>query len=128
MNYTIEKINEIVNEICSKNNISPNIFEVSSISKATGGKSERLENKTKVKNKNVNFVIKYYIKLNIIVIWNYSANTNMNYSYKTIKEKINNGIRYADKGSEFHTKNQYLIYFDKAEKLRELLKLIINPI
>lgn len=120
---------EIVNDFCTKNNCSSNMFEVSSIAKdATGGADERLYNNTKVKNKNCTYVIKYYYKLNLIVIWNYSVNHSMSYSYKSIKEKLNNGIRWADKGTEFHTKKQAFVYFDKGEKLTELLRLIINPI
>lgn len=119
----------IVNDFCLNNNCSNSIFEVSKIAEtATGGKDERLVNKTPVKNKNCNFVIKYYRKLDIFVIWNYSFNNNMSYSYKAIKEKLNDGIRYGDKGSEFHTRKQYWVYFDKGDRLKELLKLIINPI
>lgn len=95
---------------------------------ATGGKAERLKNTTKVKNQNCSYVIKFYAKLDLIVIWNYRCNPNMSYSYKTIKEKLANGIRRSDKGTEFHTRKQYYVYFDKSEKLFELLRLIINPI
>ena len=52
----------------------------------------------------------------------------MNYSYKMIKEKLSNGIRYGDKGTEFHTRKQSWVYFDKSKNFNELLRLIINPI
>ncbi len=124
-----EEIEKIVNDFCLKNNCSKSIFEVSKIAReATGGKAERLSNGTKVKNEKCTYVIKYYFKLDLIVIWNYSINHSMNYSYKTIKEKLSNGIRYADKGTEIHTRKQYLIYFDKSKNFNELLRLIINPI
>lgn len=52
----------------------------------------------------------------------------MNYSLKTIKEKLSKGIRFADKGRCFHTNNQALIYFDLGENLYNLLGLIFNRI
>ena len=122
-------IKNIVDKFCLKNHYSSEMFEISKIAEsATGGKNERLVNKTPVKNPKCHFVIKYYKQLDIVVIWNYSFNPNMSYSYKTIKEKLNNGIRYGDKGSEFHTKKQYWVYFDKGDRLSELLKVLINPI
>ena len=123
------EIEKIVSGFCIKNKIDKNIFEISNIAYSqTGGKEERIYNKTKVKNKKCTYIIKYYKALNIIVIWNYAINHNMSYSYKTIKQKLSNGIRYGDKGTGFHTNNQYYVYFDKGEKLNELLKLIYNPI
>lgn len=79
-------------------------------------------------NKECTYVIKYYLRLNLIVIWHYNINHSMSYSLKTINEKLKSGIRYADKGKEFHTKKQCYVYFDKSEKLYELLNLVTHQL
>ncbi len=123
-----EEIEKIVDTFCEQNKIDKNIFEISSISHAKGGKDQRLSNRTKVVNKQCTYVIKYYYDLNLIVIWNYKLNTNMSYSLKTINEKLSKGIRCADKGKISHTNNQAIIYFNYSENLYKLLGLINNRI
>ena len=124
-----EKIQEIVYDFCEKNNLDKNMFEISKIARSTTGwKDERIANTTPVKNKKCTFVAKYYLKLDLIVIWNYKANKNMNYSLKTIKEKLSNGIRFADKGTGTHTSKQYIIYFEEGNKLKNLLHFIFKKI
>lgn len=124
-----KEIENIVNDFCKKNNYSPKMFDVSAIARtATGGEKERLTNTTSVTNRECTYVIKYYEKLDIIVIWNYSKSPSMSYSYRTIKEKLSVGIRYADKGRGFHQKEQSLVFFDKGKNLYQLLQLVTNPI
>lgn len=128
--YASEKeIENIVNDFCKKNNRSPGMFEISTIARrATGGKKGILTNKTAVTNRECTYVIKYYERLDIIVIWNYSISPSMSYSYKTIKEKLSVGIRYGDKGTGFHQKKQSYVFFDKGKNLYQLLQLVTNPI
>lgn len=121
-------VRKCVDYFCNRKNIDKSIFEVSSFSSAMGGKKERLNNNTKVKNKNCVYVIKYYFKLNLFVVWNYKANTSMSYSLKTIKNKLSKGVMFADKGSGFHTINQALIYFAYENDFEKLLNLITNQI
>ena len=123
-----EEIQNLVNIFCEQNKINKNIFEVSTISKATGGEKQRVYNTTPVKNTQCTYVIKYYCNLNLIVIWNYKLNPSMNYSLKTINEKLSKGIRGADKGRCSHTNNQAIVYFDFGENLYNLLGLITNRI
>lgn len=126
--YTNRKeIEDIVIGFCEKNHLSPNMFEVSRISNATGGESGELQNTTKVVNQDCTFVIKYYKQLDTIVIWNYAKNPRMSYNYKNIKQKLADGVKYGDKGKEFHNRDQCRVYFDKGEGLVELLKMITNP-
>ena len=124
-----KEIENIVNDFCKKNNRSSEMFEVSEIAqRATGGSREILYNKTEVTNGKCIYVIKYYAQLDIVVIWNYAKNHNMNYSYKTIKRKLADGIRCGDKGKGFHSIEQSYVFFDKGKNLYQLLKLIIEPI
>ncbi len=122
----IQEIEKIVYDFCDKKNLKKETFEISTISKATGGESQKLCNTTKVKNKDCTYVVKFYSNLNLIIIWNYRLNQQMNVSLKTLNEKLENGIRYMDKGIEFHNRKQYHIYFDRGERLSELLHLIIQ--
>lgn len=69
-----KEIEDIVIDFCEKNRLPQNMFEVSSISNATGGESGVLYNRTKVHNTSCTYVIRYYKKLDIIVIWNYAKN------------------------------------------------------
>ena len=109
-----KEIENIVNDFCRKNNRSSEMFEVSEIAqRATGGRREILYNKTEVTNGKCIYVIK---------------NHNMNYSYKTIKRKLADGIRCGDKGKGFHSIEQSYVFFDKGKNLYQLLKLIIEPV
>ena len=104
------------------------MFEVSTISNANRTKDERVRNLTKVKNKECTYVIKYCANLNLFVIWNYQNDQNMNYSLKTIENKLSNGIMFADKGKISHSKDQSLVYFSYDRDLEKVLHLIINRI
>lgn len=127
--YTNQKeIEDIVKNFTEKNHLPNNLFEVSTISYATGGEREVLQNTTKVHNTDCTYVIKYYQKLDIIVIWNYAKKRSMSYSYKNIKSKLADGVKYGDKGSERHNNKQSRVYFDKGDGLVDLLKMITNPI
>lgn len=123
-----KEIQKIVNDFSKEKNINKNLFEVSSISNATGGKEERLYNTSKVKNTECIYVIKYYKKLKLFVIWNYAMSKKMSYSLKTINEKLSRGINYADKGNGFHTLEQSRVFFDKEENLMKLLNTIFPQI
>ncbi len=123
-----EEIQKIVNDFSKEKNINKNLFEVSSISNATGGKEQRLYNTSKVQNTECIYVIKYYKELKLFVIWNYAMSKNMSYSLKTIKEKLSRGINYADKGNGFHTLEQSRVFFDKEENLMKLLNTIFPQI
>ena len=123
-----EEIQKIVNDFSKEKNINKNLFEVSSISNATGGKEQRLYNTSKVQNTECIYVIKYYKELKLFVICNYAMSKNMSYSLKTIKEKLSRGINYADKGNGFHTLEQSRVFFDKEENLMKLLNTIFPQI
>ncbi len=123
-----EEIQKIVNDFSKEKNINKNLFEVSSISNATGGKEQRLYNTSKVQNTECIYVIKYYKELKLFVVWNYAISKNMSYSLKTIKEKLSRGINYADKGNGFHTIEQSRVFFDKEENLMKLLNTIFPQI
>lgn len=116
-----EELDKYINDIFIKQRIDSSMFEISSISNAIGGKEQRLINRTPVKNVNCTYVIKYYKKLKLFVVWNYKSNHSMSYSFKTIKDKLNKGINYADKGSNFHTINQCKIYFEYEENFEKLI-------
>ncbi|MCD8381700.1 MAG: hypothetical protein LUC30_02100 [Clostridiales bacterium] len=123
------EIEKIVDDFCEEHHCHREMFEVSEISyNATGGKTGRLYNRTKVINCDCTYVIKYYQKLDIIVIWNYSVSPNMSYNYNTIKQKLAAKLRCGDKGTGFHGKKQSYVFFDKGSELYQLLILITNPI
>ncbi len=123
-----EEIQKLVNTFCEKNNIDSQMFEVSTISEATGGKSKRLYNNTPVVNKKCRFIIKYFRKHELIIIWTYKSNSGMSYSLTTIKDKLSKGIRVGDKGTEQHNKNQELVFFDISQQLEQLLYLVVNKL
>ncbi len=126
-----KEIRELVDNFCKKFKINNNIFEVSTISKAEGGEKKRLYNNTKVINTNCTYVIKYYIKLKIFVIWTYSKDSKcagMSFSLKTIRDKLAKGIMWGDKGEEQHPRNQYKVYFSYDADLIKLLSLVTNQI
>lgn len=83
----IQEIEKIVYDFCDKKNLKKETFEISTISKATGGESQKLCNTTKVKNKDCTYVVKFYSNLNLIIIWNYRLNQQMNVS---LQDKIMN--------------------------------------
>ncbi|MCC8128891.1 MAG: hypothetical protein LIO51_03000 [Clostridiales bacterium] len=93
--YTCKnEIEKIVDDFCEEYHRPRKMFEVSEIAqRATGGKTGCLQNKTKVINRDCTYVIKYYQKLDIIVIWNYASNPSMSYSYNTRKQILAAGIR-----------------------------------
>ena len=122
-----EEIQKLVDTFCEKNKIDSQIFEVSSVSNATGGERKRLCNNTKIGNKNCRFVIKYFCKYELIIIWT-NNKSGMSYSLKTIEDKLSKGIRASDKGTGYHNKNQEVVYFDKSEKLEQLLYLAISKL
>ncbi len=123
-----EEIQEFVDTFCKINNIDSQIFEVSSISSATGGESKRLYNKTPIINKNCRFVIKYYCKYDLFIIWTNNNKNAMSYDLITIKDKLSKGIIFADKGTGNHSKNQELVYFDKSERLEQLLNFVVRKL
>ncbi len=121
-----EEIQKIVNNFSRNNNIDKNFFEVSDISNATGGKSKRLYNLSKVINSNCIYVIKYYKELKKIIIWNYAISKNMSYSLKTIEENLSKGINYDYKGKGFHPFEQSKVYFEEEKNLLNLLNEICS--
>ena len=126
-----EKQEEIQNRLdlfCKNNNVDNKIFEVSTISSATGGKAKELQNNTKVKNENCTYVIKYYKTLDLFLVWNYRANKCMNCSLKTVENKLNKGIMCSDKGKNNHSTNQSLIYFSCGKDFEKVLYLVTNNI
>ncbi len=123
-----QEIRKIVDNFCKERNINKNLFEVSRISMAKGGEKQRIYNNSPIKNNECNYVIKYYKQLKLFVIWNYSISKKMSYSVKTIHEKLSKGYNHADKGNGFHPLNQSYVWFEKEEKLKELLYAICNQI
>lgn len=122
------EIEAIVNKFVEDNKLDKNTFEVSSISRATGGVSKRVINTSKVKNKSCRYVIKYYINLHLFIIWNYSKCKNMSYSIKTIEKSLEVGQRNAPKGVGNMSNDRYSVYFENEKNLLILLNTIINNI
>lgn len=123
-----ELLNKLT-EFCNYKNIDIKLFEIARIGTGYGDKYyKRLNGPKNVKNKNCTYVIKLFIKYNLVIIWNYKNNHSMSYSYKTIKEKLSKGINKADKGYITHTNNQSEIYFEYSENLDNLLNQLTNNI
>lgn len=123
------KLMEILNEFCKNNNVDIKNFEVARIGNGLGsGDRKILSGPSTVKNKDCTYVIKLFVKYNLIVIWNYKNNHNMSYSYETIKEKLEKGIFLADKGKDKHTRDQSVIFFSNSENFETLLNKIIGKI
>lgn len=125
---TQTELNNYITNIFKKHNLDNSIFEISSISNSLGGKEERLRNETPVKNKDCCYVIKYYKRLKLFVIWNYKLNNSMSYSLKTIKDKLDKGINVSDKGTGFHTRNQYKVFFEYEENFEKLIHYFVNKL
>jgi len=121
------KLEKILNDFCEKNNLPREMFEIAQIGKGLGnGERKVLLGPSNVKNKNCIYVIKVFLKYNIIIIWNYKNNQNMSYPYLTLKEKLDNGICEGDKGKGFHPNNQSKVLFENTENFKRLLSIIAD--
>ena len=123
------KLEEKLNKFCKENNLCKELFEIARVGNCNGsGERKVLRGPSNVKNKNCTYVVKLFLKYNIIIIWNYKNNHSMSYSYITIQNKLNKGIFWADKGRITHTNNQSEILFEHTENFELLLNRIANKI
>ncbi len=121
------KLEKILNDFCQKNNLSKDLFEIAQIGKGKGsGERKTLYGPQIIKNEKCTYVIKIFLKYNIIIIWNLKNNPNMSYPYLTLKEKLNNGICEGDKGYVTHPKNQSKVLFENTENFERLLNIIAD--
>ncbi len=124
-----EELEEHLSKWCREKNKDINIFEIARMGKSEGaGDRKVLYGSTTVRNKNCTYVIKLFIKHDIIIIWNYRNNPAMSYSYMTINEKLQNGVCIADKGRGTHTNKQSIILFEHSENFERLLNKIADII
>ena len=120
-------LEKILNDFCKENYLSIDLFEIARVGNGEGsGERKELYGPKSVKNKNCTYVIKIFLKYNIIIIWNYKNNPNMSYPYLTLKEKLNNGIREGDKGRGYHPYKQSKVLFEYTENFKNLLSIIAD--
>ena len=82
------ELNDRLKKFCEENNIKIELFELAKCGKGYGsGDRKQLLGPKNVKNSNCVYVIKLFVKYNIIVIWNYRNNKSMSCPYMTLKEK-----------------------------------------
>ena len=123
------ELEKVLKNFCNRNKIDINIFEIARIGKGEGSTERKvLYGPKNVQNENCTYVIKLFLKYDLIIIWNYKNNKAMSYSYKAIEEKLKKGIFCADKGKGFHTFNQSEIFFEHSDKFEILLNNIFNKI
>ncbi len=122
-----DELKERLKKFCKKNNLNLNIFEIAIAGKGYGsGARKVLYGPSKVTNIECIYVIKLFIKYNIIIIWNYKNNSSMSYPYETLKERLNRGKIIGDKGKGYHPYNQSEILFEHTENFENLLYKIAN--
>ena len=118
------EIKKFLLDYCNKYKENVDDFELSPISNASGGQSNRHQNRSVVKNINCKYVIKYYSFHNLFVIWKYSPDRAMDIDFNKVKKKLSVGERKYDKGKIKHFDNQVFIYFDYSENLEALLNMV----
>ena len=120
-------LEERLNKYCKDNNLSTKIFEIAKEGQGMGsGDRKVLLGPSNVKNKNCVYVIKIFLKYNIIIIWNYKNNHSMSYPYLTLKEKLDSGLCEGDKGKIRHPNKQSKVLFEYTENFERLLSIIAD--
>jgi len=121
------ELEKILNAFCEKNHLSKELFEIAIIGTGKGsGERKTLFGPSTIKNHKCTYVIKIFLKYNIIIIWNRRNNVNMSYPYLTLKEKLDNGMCEGDKGYMTHPNNQSKVLFEYTENFEKLLNIIAD--
>ncbi len=123
------QLEKILNDFCKENHLSIDLFEIAKQGNGKGSGPRKVlkgPEPTAIKNKKCTYVIKLFLRYNIIIIWNYKNNPNMSYPYLTLKEKLDNGIREGDKGYGYHPHKQSRVLFEYTENIKSLLSMITD--